>query len=797
MSSSFDLYFLGDVATVTPARVRAFFEGRAGYAMLDESALHDSEDTGVSFSFSFESVMEESDGGRPVLPLALHVRTLCPSPFGLEAAEEVEALVQAFDVQVWDPQAGTEGPYSSEKFLRSWRAESRKAYDEAAAKDLDFSAHPHMPDDTVKNVWQWNRGHELLLDSLGRQGDGLQVPTVRSIEDLGGTPRAMTAVEWNDAEPIALPEVDVVVLVMADGEKSVIAWQDLDPLIAEWSEEPPHSRYASGDSSRTAGLAHHVLSGDGLREAFDAALAQARDDVPESLEWEQIVVSEPLARSIVRIAAAEIAEGTKRPDFHAELVVEDWNGTHGARVDGRGAVRRGIGDLDESPASIVRQARLIELVRVAGAIVDTGFPDLEVGIVPPGAPGAVIHVRAGAMGHVSEVALTADRLGEVPAMQQLAGTIGGVLGDALPEWPPAPPPIALEPAPPSPIALEPAAPPAPAEPAEPEAPESEEPEPPTVARPMLVEPPSAQPLPEDIEPPTEAAPMRFAPPSDVEITEEPTPEEEPPAMTQRGGTPARATASDGTISDWLEHLDDDRSAMAALRHNGYRLAFANGVPLTLPNEQGEPYGVVVTSDEACEAIMQAWPHLRDTMTLASKSGRELFGHLDELGAAGLLINPCGPGLAILPAEQCRRIADYLPTIRLTYQAGSEHDAAFGFGRTILELLDDGRARIHNIDATRGTRAWETRVTGAPLETLRDVVRRAAAMPPTHLELQALPGDPLRHVELWVGEHPLTVRTKWSDPRPYDELFRWLDSIIAQGCASEDLGFASIVQGLVS
>jgi len=638
---SFDLHFLGDPATLTKAQLRAFFASRAGYALLDDAVLYDSEDTGVSFSFSFEQLMAESDGGRPVLPVALHLSTLGPSPLGLEAAEETEAFVSAFGIDVWDLQSGAEGPFESSAFLQSWRAESRKAHDEAA-KEMDFAAHPHMRDAVVKSVWQWNRGHELLAASLGRQADGVHVPAILCVKDPGGTPRAVTAVVWRDALPIAMPEVDVVMLESESGAKSYIEWKDLDPLIAEWSEAPPQSRYAFGESSRTAGVAHHVLCGQGLREAFDAAVSSARDEVLEVLQWEQLVAGELLARSVVRIAVGEIAEGQKRPDFYAELVVEDWNGTHAARVDGRGAVRRGAGDDIEAPASLVRQARLMDLVRVAGALLDTEFPDFEVGSIAPGTRSPTVRVRVGAMGHVSEVALSADRLGDVPAMQQLAGTIGGVLGDALPAWPPTDQePIAEPVAEPEPV------------------PEEEEPEPPTIAQPML-----------------------FAPPSAVPIFEEVTPEEEPPVMTQRGGTPAVATKA-------------------------------------------------------------------------------------------------------------------LPPIRLTYHAGSEHDATFGFGRTILELLDDGRVRIHNIDLTHRMRPWEAQIDTGVLEALKEVVRRAAATVAPPVELVASPGNPLRHVDLWLGDQAVTVRATWSTPQPYDELFRWLDSIVAQACAPESLGTVSSVPGLVS
>jgi len=684
---SFDLYFLGDAATVTRARLREFFGGRSGYALLDDAVLYDSEDTGVSFSFTFEELMTESDGGRPVVPVALHVSTLGPSPFGLEAAEETEAFVTALGVEVWDPQSGAEGPFEAGAFLRSWRSESRKAHDEAAAKEMDFTAHPHMSDSVVKNVWQWNRGHELLAASFGRQADGVHVPAILCVKDPGGTPRAVTAVEWKDAAPIALPEVDVVMLESALGAKSYIEWADLDPLIAEWSEEPPQSRYAFGDNARTAGVAHHVLTGDGLREAFGQAISKARDEELDVLQWEQLVVGEFLARSVVRIAVGEIAEGTKRPDFYAELVVEDWNGTHAARLDGRGAVRRGAGDDIEAPASIVRQARLMDLVRVAGALLDTGFPDLDVGKLALGARGATVRVRVGAMGHVSEVAVTADVLGDMPALQQLAGTLGGVLGDALPAWPPtekapeearpaepepvAPEPVVEEPVAPEPVVEEPVAPEPVVEEATREEPVEEEPEPPTIAQPSI-----------EPEPATIAQPMLLAPPSPVPISEETTPEEEPPAMTLRRGTPA-----------------------------------------------------VVDKD--------------------------------------------------------------LPPIRLTYHAGSEYDATFGFGRTILELLDDGRVRIHNIDLAHRMRPWEAQIESGMLEALRDVVRRAAATVATHVELVASPGNPLRHVDLWLGDQSATVRATWNTPMPHDELFRWLDSIVAQACAPESLGYASSVPGLVS
>lgn len=221
---SYDLFFRTRTGhpPLTAEAFQAWFQERPHYTVSGGEAVYANESTGVSFTFNFASEdelegvegdegAEDSDEPVPDLHAAFNLNYLRPRFFALEAEPELAAFVEHFELEVEDPQTNGmgSGPYSREAFLRGWN--TGNAFAARAILQQEGNAPnerpPTLPAEQLERLWRWNHARAGLQKELG---EGVFVPRISLALEQG---RLVTYAVWGDAIPIALPQVERVVLV--------------------------------------------------------------------------------------------------------------------------------------------------------------------------------------------------------------------------------------------------------------------------------------------------------------------------------------------------------------------------------------------------------------------------------------------------------------------------------------------------------------------------------------------------------------------------------------------------------
>lgn len=287
---SYDLTFEFDDGGVEVGELRAHFSRRSWYDVEEGGARYLDGDTGVYFDFHWEI---GDDGG--VESLSFRLNFARPSIFGREAAIELEALVDAFEVEVDDPQTETdEIGFDAERFVDQWNDSNRRAIRRLHEQE-GSSSHAHtVPREELTETWVWNHSRQSYQATLGRE---IFVPRIVYF-DVDGSLEA--AVIWPDGIPFALPDVDLL-LITAPG----LIGDSEDEASAVVDSADFHDRAGTPDERRTEPTDHGLyrwqssprdLVGeliDGGRSAdqdelegvsFDAMLDE-KLVVDESIDW--------------------------------------------------------------------------------------------------------------------------------------------------------------------------------------------------------------------------------------------------------------------------------------------------------------------------------------------------------------------------------------------------------------------------------------------------------------------------------------------------------------------------------
>lgn len=252
---SYDLFF-----TKTPPptlkELMAWFGTRHHYQMAKNQAFRKSPDSGVYWAFDFS----DEDGAR--VPVSFNLNYFRPDVFALEAADEVAAFVEAFGLQVDDPQTDGmgQGPFSREGFLRGWRAGNRFTHDTITRQHPDYVV-LYKPAAENRAVAAWNRFRESYVEWMqGVEDKGGFVPTVMYLqpEDAPGT--VLTGAMWSEATACALPEVDLIIAMNAGEEgPRAIPLDDLRNLLLPFEHRPAGHTITLGEVAHDCGLAHWVV----------------------------------------------------------------------------------------------------------------------------------------------------------------------------------------------------------------------------------------------------------------------------------------------------------------------------------------------------------------------------------------------------------------------------------------------------------------------------------------------------------------------------------------------------------
>jgi len=208
---SYDLFFLVPKDRKPPSYEEfvAWFKDRANYSNPENPGWYENEMTGVYFSFACDEEEEREEAlpdGLKSAQMSFNMNYFRPHIFGLEAEPEVAAFVRRFDLRVEDlePAGAGIGAYTSEAFLRGWNEGNAFAYKSFEGKG-NFGTQT-LPTAEIERCWRWNLGVTALQCSLG---DQIFVPRIVFIQIAG---KVQSMAIWPDGLPIALPDVDQVLL---------------------------------------------------------------------------------------------------------------------------------------------------------------------------------------------------------------------------------------------------------------------------------------------------------------------------------------------------------------------------------------------------------------------------------------------------------------------------------------------------------------------------------------------------------------------------------------------------------
>src|SRR5262245_52231785 len=236
---SYDLRFWVPAGAPVPsqAELEEYFRGRPWYAMQGSQAFYGNEDTGVYFSFELGEPSDGEGVGR-----SFNLNYFRPSIFGLEAEREVSAVVERFSLSVDDPQIQGmgRGPYSRDGFLSGWNTGNEFGYASIVAqvkKDAGTEGslfNTVLPAAELERCWRWNLQRADLQRELG---DGVFVPRISFLRRDGGI---RSFVVWGDAMAVALPDVDVLMLVRQQlAPRRLFLFKAQDVAIARFSDLGP------------------------------------------------------------------------------------------------------------------------------------------------------------------------------------------------------------------------------------------------------------------------------------------------------------------------------------------------------------------------------------------------------------------------------------------------------------------------------------------------------------------------------------------------------------------------------
>lgn len=240
---SYELFFSQQKQVEPPDYTEfvAFFQDRKNYLLEENHAHYQNVDSGIYFYFEFDADLPERDKDEQLqeanfklIPIVFDIHLFRPHVFALEAADELEAFINHFELHVVDPQSEGmgEGLFNRAEFLQGWNHSNAFAV-EAICDQHPEHPFPCTPAARIKQYWRWNMARENYEATLDGEA---YVPKFNFIwvDD-----QVHTAVIWGDAGPLALPEVDFVILVNHEIRDDFKEGDEPEVMLAPWSDITP------------------------------------------------------------------------------------------------------------------------------------------------------------------------------------------------------------------------------------------------------------------------------------------------------------------------------------------------------------------------------------------------------------------------------------------------------------------------------------------------------------------------------------------------------------------------------
>jgi hypothetical protein len=241
---SYDLTFAhpADSAPMTQDAFESYFGSRAHYAMNGTQAWYSNEDTGVYFSFDFDPQTVPPDDWADFADddgvieewfpsiASFNINYNRPSFFAAEAAPEIAAFVENFNLIVDDPQIDGmgRGTFSMEKFATGWNKGNSWATS-AVRLNSESDTPLTYPAQRLLGAWRWNLSRS---DRQSQIGESIFIPKI-SFGTRSG--QVSTFAVWPDAIPTLLPQVDFVLIVRDElARRRWFGTKKTETLAAPW-----------------------------------------------------------------------------------------------------------------------------------------------------------------------------------------------------------------------------------------------------------------------------------------------------------------------------------------------------------------------------------------------------------------------------------------------------------------------------------------------------------------------------------------------------------------------------------
>jgi hypothetical protein len=223
---SYDLFFKPSTHA-SEADVLDYFRDRPHYKIDGKQVLYGNEDTGTYFGFEFDN------GDTPGFPIALNINYYRPSFFILEAAPEVAAFVDEFQLVVADPQrAMKDGRFNVETMMASWNRGNAAATREIVRSEPN-EEHFALPTATLHRAWRWNLQRAQLQASVG---ESKFVPLI-IFASIDG--QMATSAVWVDGIPAVLPKVDHLCISRGELAPRKFFRKEADVTFVSWESAAP------------------------------------------------------------------------------------------------------------------------------------------------------------------------------------------------------------------------------------------------------------------------------------------------------------------------------------------------------------------------------------------------------------------------------------------------------------------------------------------------------------------------------------------------------------------------------